>query len=240
MISKSEHTRFVESTESTSKYLRELMEKSNVEPPMMVYTGYQTHGRGQRGKVWESEADKNILCSMLAPKPTHEHFLASVTFAASLSIADLVFAMGAKNIRIKWPNDVYVNHKKIAGILIENVFRGQELRSTIVGIGVNVNQKSFRCEGATSIQNIRGSEFDIYGATHALMNYFYGYMKYEHEALLESANSCLYKKHEPVTFFTENGIETYIVNKLEANGNLSVISGDSEISLEHHKVKWIG
>jgi len=126
-----------------------------------IVTNQQTSGRGQRGNVWLSEAGKNLTFSIIF-KPVFllakDQFYLNI--AVSLGIYDYLTEM-LKNdvIKIKWPNDIMVNDKKVCGILIENQLSGQLIQHSIVGIGLNVNQEKFSIEKATSIQLIEGKEF---------------------------------------------------------------------------------
>lgn len=135
------------------------------EPPegTVVYADFQTSGKGQTGSTWESEKGKNILISIilypesLAPE---DQFIISMTI--SLAIADLIdkYSPGC---RIKWPNDIILNDKKIAGILIENSISGSVIKSSVAGIGLNVNQADFpeNLPNPGSLKQITGVVFDI-------------------------------------------------------------------------------
>lgn len=123
----------------------------------------QTAGRGQRGNSWESEAGKNVTLSiMLRPEGLAAVRQFEVSEAVALAVADLVEAQGVSGVRVKWPNDVYVGDRKIAGILIENSLRGALIGRSIAGIGLNVNQTEF-VSGApnpVSLRQLTGREFD--------------------------------------------------------------------------------
>ena len=103
----------------------------------------QTAGRGQRGNTWTSNAGENLMFSIVLKSPVlmaEDHF--ALNEIAALSVADFLSTYGIKA-QIKWPNDIYVDEKKICGILIENSFRGKSISSSIVGIGLNINQRNF-------------------------------------------------------------------------------------------------
>jgi len=104
---------------------------------------FQEQGRGQRGNSWESEEGKNLTFSLLL-RPSflkvEEQF--SLSKVVALSICDWIEMQGVKA-KIKWPNDIYVDDKKIAGILIENNFSGSALDVSVIGIGLNLNQEVF-------------------------------------------------------------------------------------------------
>ncbi len=103
----------------------------------------QTAGRGQQGNSWHSEPGANLTLSLvLTPDflPAGEQFY--LLQAVSLGVADTLRELGL-DARIKWPNDIYIGDKKVAGLLIENDICGMNVCRTIAGIGLNVNQTRF-------------------------------------------------------------------------------------------------
>ena len=145
---------YIKSTDSTNTLLKHLAAEGN--PPEFIYAGYQTAGRGQTGNSWESEANKNLLCSILLPPNKNLHFLNIAVGVAMLRVIGDDFT-------IKWPNDIYYGNKKVAGILVENAIIGNEIRYSIAGIGLNVNQTTFVSDAPNpiSLKQIRGQEYDI-------------------------------------------------------------------------------
>lgn len=139
----------------------------------VLFTDCQTAGRGQRGNSWEASPGLNITMSALI-KPSN--FLANSQFALSeivaLATADLVESLlpPSSNVKIKWPNDIYVGDKKIAGILLENSLSGYNLRHSIAGIGVNINQPLFlsNAPNPVSIFQLTGAETSVKEAIESL------------------------------------------------------------------------
>lgn len=134
------------STNSTNEYLQNLINcDDSLMEGLVVWSDFQTDGRGQLSNVWESEAGKNLTFSMLffpSFVSVHDQFLLSQF--VSLGIVDyLTKCVGLSDVSIKWPNDIYWKNKKICGILIENLLTGSSISHTIVGIGLNINQKKF-------------------------------------------------------------------------------------------------
>ncbi len=153
------------SVDSTNNYVLELLKKAPVADGTIVWTQEQTAGRGQRGNNWTSEAGENITLSLLLQpelKPEKQFYLTKVI---SLAVAAFVGDMlGNKEIvKIKWPNDIYVSGNKIAGILIENILRGDTINPSIVGIGLNINQCEFgeNLKNVTSLKLLTQTEFNI-------------------------------------------------------------------------------
>ena len=150
-------------TASTNTYLQQLDAETNLPEGTIVYTDTQSSGRGQRGNSWESEPHKNLTFSLLLRPdhiPANEQFLLSQV--VSLAIVDVLNRYAA-GFSIKWPNDIYWEDRKIAGILIENVLSGSTFSRAIIGIGLNVNQTVFLSDAPNPV-----SLFQITGHTHSL------------------------------------------------------------------------
>ena len=165
---------YINSTNSTNTLLKELIAKGEwPEDEGFLFAGYQTAGRGQTGNGWESEADKNLLCSILVEsrkaKDKRPFYLnVAVSVAVYRVIQSIVFERSglgslSEAVSIKWPNDIYWGDKKIAGILIENAIIGSEMKYSIAGIGLNVNQTEFvsNAPNPVSLKQITGKEYNI-------------------------------------------------------------------------------
>lgn len=130
-----------------------------------VVTHTQTAGRGQRGNSWEAAPGMNLTFSVfLRPEniPAARSFLISMATAVAI-VESLAKYMPDEEVSIKWPNDIYVADKKLAGILIENSFMGQNVESSIIGIGLNVNQSEFLSDAPNpiSMSMITGQHYDL-------------------------------------------------------------------------------
>ena len=147
---------------STNTELKLLQQKNPLPEGSMVMTEFQTSGRGQAGNSWYSGKGKNLLFSfLLYPRFIQAKDQFIISRIVSLAIIR-VLQQYTENITIKWPNDIYWNDKKIAGILIENCLMGQHIEYTIVGIGLNVNEDDFptHLPNPVSVKQITGDVFD--------------------------------------------------------------------------------
>jgi BirA family transcriptional regulator, biotin operon repressor / biotin---[acetyl-CoA-carboxylase] ligase len=152
--------------DSTNSYASELLRQTKPSEGTIIYTFDQENGRGQRGNRWQAEPNKNVAFSLILHPvflPVKEQFL--LTKMVSLAVADLMAELlenSGSNIHIKWPNDIYVNHFKIAGILIENSISGNKILSSVIGIGINVNQLKFdTLLNVTSLKSITGKNYEL-------------------------------------------------------------------------------
>ncbi len=151
----------LDKVDSTNNFAANLIEKQLCRNGALILADAQTAGKGQRGSLWESEPRKNLLCSYVYfPDNLSVEFLQEFNMCLSISLINCLkyFEIDAE---IKWPNDIYVDGKKISGILIENNVRAGKLKSMVFGLGLNINQLSFLNLGATSMALIRGFEFSI-------------------------------------------------------------------------------
>jgi BirA family biotin operon repressor/biotin-[acetyl-CoA-carboxylase] ligase len=134
----------VESVGSTNFFLAEWLRRETLPEGTVVRAAAQPEGRGQQGTRWHSSPGKNLLVSYyFRPDflPLPDVFRLNEAF--SLAVADTVAAFVPQEVRIKWPNDIYVNGEKIAGLLIENSIAGNRISSCILGVGLNVNETAF-------------------------------------------------------------------------------------------------
>ena len=133
-----------DSLESTNTYALELVSKSKPIEGTVISTFNQTKGRGQIGSKWNSQANKNITISfILYPNflPIQKQFL--LNCVASLATQELITKYIQKQVNVKWPNDIYINNGKVAGILIQNTLANKTINAAVIGIGLNVNQSTF-------------------------------------------------------------------------------------------------
>jgi BirA family biotin operon repressor/biotin-[acetyl-CoA-carboxylase] ligase len=148
--------------DSTNKYVKKLLNQNDFIDGMVVFADYQSQGTGQRGHFWESNAGENLLMSLLLiPENFDISRQFNLNMMISISIVELLAELKLKAY-IKWPNDIIVNHNKVAGILIENTLTGNKLSSCIIGIGLNVNQEEFSENfSAISIKKLIGNPINI-------------------------------------------------------------------------------
>lgn len=155
---------------STNLYAVDLLSKSKPAEGTVISTYRQTAGRGQIGSKWESAPDKNVSLSIIFYPffiPVHRQF--DLNIAVSLALADVIKTnlsvadIAESFVKIKWPNDLYLGKKKTAGILIQNALSGKHLQSSVIGIGLNVNQKEFTSDAPnpTSLQLLTGKEYKL-------------------------------------------------------------------------------
>jgi len=154
----------LDSVDSTNNFARNLLVGARPVEGTVVVAREQYAGRGQMGSTWSTEPGKNLTMSViLYPdflEPDKQFFL---NMAVALAVKDFCESVTGDEIKIKWPNDIYYRGKKLGGILIENVISGTTIGSSIVGIGLNVNQTEFdpQLPNPVSIKQIRPGNYNV-------------------------------------------------------------------------------
>ena len=154
---------FFENLPSTNTHATDLLKKIDLPEGTIVYTNYQFAGRGHTRNKWESEDSKNLLISIiLFPSFIKPEDQFHISMAISLGICDFLMRY-IPDCSIKWPNDIYVNNDKIAGILIESSLTGNRIEFTIAGIGLNINQEIFlsNAPNPISLRLLSGHNYDL-------------------------------------------------------------------------------
>jgi len=151
--------------DSTNTFLKNLVSNSKPLPEgTVIMAENQYAGRGQQQNRWFTEPGKNLSFSILL-KPIflrlHDQFC--LTQAISLGVAKALSHVAGSGIKIKWPNDIYYNNRKMGGILIENMVQGNQINNSVIGIGLNINQEQFPdyLPHATSIRQILHTDYDL-------------------------------------------------------------------------------
>lgn len=148
--------------DSTNDYLKRRLTDYPAQS-VIVRADFQTHGRGQFERTWESSAGQNVLFSILVHPKGAPLKMPLITTRTAHVVTDVLQRICGVPFQIKEPNDILYKKKKVVGILTEQVSRGIRVESLIVGIGINVNAtKDGLVDGATSLFKISGERFDVH------------------------------------------------------------------------------
>ena len=237
--------------DSTNNYLKNLLSKSEPLPEgTVIMADNQFAGRGQQNSVWQTLPGKNISASIfLKPSflPLDKQFFLNI--AVCLAVSDTLMQFIPQGIKIKWPNDIYFLHKKLGGILIENALSGSLIKSSIIGIGLNINQEQFADEistKATSVIQILQKEVQL----GVIMENLFVFMEKYYLILRSGRFSILHQQYldrlyrlEEKASYIQNGVvfEGTIIGVEDTGKLLMEIEGNSktfnfkEIEFTHTK-----
>lgn len=149
---------FLEETDSTNEEARKLAMEGYPHGTLVVADS-QTGGKGRRGRSWHTPKGSSIAMSLILKPELEAEHASMLTLVQAMAVAEAIEENCGLKARIKWPNDILVNEKKVCGILTEMNMEGTKISSIIVGTGINVNQDSFPediSEIATSLKRESG------------------------------------------------------------------------------------
>lgn len=164
----------LEKVDSTNNFAAKLLNEGKPAEGTAILAYFQESGKGQRENIWQSEAHKNLTVSfILYPNFITADKQFSLNIVISLALYDYFENEFGNRVKIKWPNDIYIDRQKVAGILIENTISGSWIKSSIIGIGINLNQESFGkiLKKATSKSILSGKKYEIKDEFFALCSF---------------------------------------------------------------------
>jgi len=234
----------LESVDSTNNYAAKLLSEGRIGHGTVLLADEQTSGRGQRWTKWSSATSENLLFSIvLQPDNLSVSEQCVLTEITSIALVQFLRKFGI-SAKIKWPNDILVNGEKIAGVLIENQLRGSQISSSIVGIGLNVNQKTFELPSIVSIVNHIDQNFlDL---NEVLLSFLASYLTVWNDYIQNGKSfirNCylehLYQLHETAIYQdTEGKFEGKIIGVSE-NGLLQIQKENNVKTYDLKEIKFI-
>lgn len=215
------------SLSSTNTYMREHPDRYQHGDVLIV--DKQTGGRGQRGNTWVSNPGKNLTFSlMLRTQNVNAIDAFHISMIVSVAIQRALTALLGATVEVKWPNDIYVHDRKIAGILIENSLEGSRVTHSVVGIGLNVNQHRFPTDipNPISICRVCGHPVNLDTVLTAVLDSINKSMDRHHrdpqpELLTALYNSVLWRRKGVHEWVDANGqVFKASIRSVEADGTL--------------------
>lgn len=239
-----EYSVFLEETSSSNDSLKLLLNAENLPEGAVLYTHFQTNGRGMQGNSWESNSAQNLLMSLyLKPQFLFADEQIWLNIMVSLGLRDTAQDLCTQKVWIKWPNDIFIEQKKVAGILIENVLQGQRIKLCIIGIGLNLNQVAFRDSRAASLSSFTSETIDLNEARRILCKHlsrYYALIKAkQHTKLWEQYHTHLLGKGQ-VALFEEGTtqFEAQIMG-IDKRGRMHLLVGEDIRSYAHKELVFI-
>ena len=222
--------------DSTNAYLKAISVKKVPKDFTVVVADRQTHGRGQMGTQWQSEDSKSLTISIFKDvsflSVNRQFYISKVT---ALAIIKTLSTLKIPKLSIKWPNDILSANKKIAGVLIENVIKNNKIQGSIIGIGLNINQKFFdNLPKASSLHLLTGIVYDRDEIMSLLLKQLEIYLKQlealDFGAITTAYEAKLFRIHKPSTFkaLDKNRFVGYIKGVSE-DGKLQILLEDNII-----------
>lgn len=231
----------VNQLDSTNSYALQLLKDTNPSGGTVVMALNQTEGRGQQTNAWESESGKNLTISLiLRPDFILAQDQFQVSMLISLGVTDYLKTY-IEDVSIKWPNDIYVGDKKIAGILIEQSIMGAHLSNSVCGLGLNINQEKFFSDAPNpiSLQMLTNEGYDLEDElTKLLSSIEKRYQQVQNgnaQQLEHDYLNSLYWMNETHEFEDEDGDFTGKITGISEFGQLLILDEDKELRTYNFK-----
>ena len=218
---------------STHDKLWELASQENLPEFYTLSAGFQKNGRGQDSKQWESKKDENIVLStLLFPKFLLAEDIFQISRCVSLAVINYLKEKKLKGLSIKWPNDIYVGKRKIAGILIQNVISGHHIEKSMLSIGLNINQECFDSDAPNpiSLKQITHHNYNIQSEIGLLIQHIakqYTFLQNDPLDLLSRYHQNLYQLEKWKKYSDENQIFTARIKGVDSFGRLILEKKDA-------------
>jgi BirA family biotin operon repressor/biotin-[acetyl-CoA-carboxylase] ligase len=221
----------LDSVDSTNNYAMARIHAGMASDGQVCLARHQWAGKGQRGKSWKDEPGQNLMMSLVsepAPLDISKLFLFSASVA--LGIVDLVRGFHGESWSVKWPNDIYWNDRKAAGILIENVVLGKNWLFAVTGVGINLNQENFTADlpHAVSLKQITSASYEPILVARELVpaiQHRIDTLKTDPEQILTDYNCYLYKKYQPIALRKKSELIICTLQGVDAGGMLLTSQG---------------
>ena len=217
------------SVDSTNNYTAKLVKETKISFGTVIMADFQTHGKGQRSSYWKSDKGLNLLISIYFDSSflnTENIFFLSKAIA--LAIRECVEKIIGIKVSIKWPNDILVKGSKIAGVLIENQWKNEKLSSSIIGIGLNVNQVVFSGEeNVLSLKNLTSKVYNLNSILTSLCSSLDN-----HFTRLRSFDFIEIDRQYHSFLFNYNQLGNYYKNKINFKGKLIKVDSFGKMVLE--------
>lgn len=230
--------------DSTNDFLKQLASNQELENFTVVSAENQLNGKGQMGSNWSVEPGKNLTFSIYYFNDLqYIESIYDLNIAVAVSIIEVLKLENIPELNIKWPNDIMSANKKIGGILIENIIKNNNGIQSIIGIGLNVNQRNYdNLPQASSLCLSTGKFFDCENLLHKITNQVCANILLIQERkgnlLWDKYHQFLYKINIPSAFENVEGVKFMgIIKKVLPNGKLEVSMEDD--SLQHFNIKEI-
>jgi len=232
---------FVPECHSTNSLAMELGQRGSAIEGTVIVTDNQFSGRGQRGNQWVSEPGMNLTFSLIL-RPfflkTDQQFLLTQTI--SLAVVDYLQSKPTHIVKIKWPNDVLVNERKICGILIENSLSRDSIQYSVAGIGLNVNQTAFENLTATSLKLEARKDYNLQAELSLLLHTievrYLQLREGKYELLEHDYLNLLYRKGEWHRFSNKEGEMHGKIEGVDERGRMIVLTPEG---INHYDLKEI-
>lgn len=239
-----DYFKIYDTLDSTNKEAQRLLAQGTGINGLTLFARHQTDGRGQLSRVWISGPGSHVAMSIIyLPDNLLISDLPTLGMKISLGIVTALTSIDPSiQLLIKWPNDIYAAGKKLCGILIENALSGGKVQHSIIGIGMNVNEKDFpsAISNAISLYQLTGSEYAPQQVALIIREHVMAMLKVDTDDWKSEYDHYVFGKGNQFTFLSEDSRFEAEVIGVSMEGYLVLKHGDDDVKhYASHQVKWV-
>jgi BirA family biotin operon repressor/biotin-[acetyl-CoA-carboxylase] ligase len=217
---------------STQDFAMELLKSRSNHHGTVILAHAQENGKGRLDKKWESQEGQNFIGSIIihSPPALDKNNFNLMSMFTAIAVHESIASMVKAEVKIKWPNDILVSNKKVAGILIHNLWRSQHPVLSILGIGVNINQSEFpsHLSQASSLKIISQSNLDKAYFTELLIaslnKWYTALCEDQYDVILRAYHARLFGLNEQISFEFHGSEYFGKIIEVSANGKINIQS----------------
>lgn len=219
---------------STNDYLLELAKSTDLAPFTVVCTPHQTQGKGQRGRTWESTPGDQVTLSMLV-KSIHPSLDQGfgLSMLSALAVMDVFGDLNVPHAKIKWPNDVYIQSQKCAGILIERIWSGHQLQCSVIGVGINVQNRPPHLAQAICLSEVCDQPLHVDQIETLLIQHLFtrisAWLQTPEHAIRNEYHRFLLGRNESIRFEAAGASFSGMIQEVDTKGQLIVKDESGEL-----------
>lgn len=239
-----DYFKIYDTLDSTNKEAQRLLAQGSGINGLTLFAKHQTDGRGQLSRAWISGPGSHVAMSIIyLPDSLLITKLSTLSMKISLGIVNALTSIDPSiQPLIKWPNDIYASDKKLCGILIENALSGGKVQHSIIGIGMNVNEKDFpsAISNAISLYQLTGSEYAPQQVALIIREHVMAMLQVDTDHWKSEYDQYVFGKGNQFTFLSEDARFEAEVIGVSMQGHLILNNVDGEVkSYASHEVKWV-
>lgn len=215
---------YLDTVDSTNRIARQLAAQGAAHGTLVI-ADTQTGGRGRRGRSWISPAGEGIFMSLILRPDVHPSQVARLSLLTALAVAQAIEKTTGLNARIKWPNDIVIDGRKICGLLLEMDATAESLRSVVAGVGINVHQRAFDEEiahTASSLDLLGGKRYSRAKIVQAFLEAFEAAMELPEDEMMRAYRARSATLGSRVQVIALNGTYTGTAEGMTDSGSLLV------------------
>lgn len=229
---------FFKNLENSNDKIKELG-KNNNNSSLALFCTHQKNGRGRKGRIWKSKKG-DLTCSILIKKKLDISEIGRINIIIVSILINVFEDLGLDKVKFKWPNDIIINKKKVAGILIETSISNNTVTQFVIGIGVNIKSEPNNLEySSTSLfeNGLRVKAHELFFRIIKLLYYYIeNYKNIEFSFLSAKLSNQFFNKESLINVYNANNKIVGLFREIGTSGELKLKNKDSDLTITYGEI----